>query len=147
MRLQTKLTLLILSLLLSIIIVFGYYSQSLITKSLTNQLGNRVLSIAETVASIPEIRQAFSTKDPSHTIQPIAEKIRKQTGAQFVVVGNTEKERYSHPVPDRIGGIMVGKDNDKALQGKFVISQEKGSMGPSLRGIVPIYNKNKEIIG
>ncbi|MED4224991.1 sensor histidine kinase [Neobacillus cucumis] len=147
MRLQTKLTLLILSLLLSIIIVFGYYSQSLITKSLTNQLGNRVLSIAETVASIPEIRQAFSTKDPSHTIQPIAEKIRKQTGAQFVVVGNTEKERYSHPVPDRIGGIMVGKDNDKALQGKFVISQEKGSMGPSLRGIVPIYNKKGEIIG
>jgi two-component system CitB family sensor kinase len=147
MRLQTKLSLLILSLLLFIILVFSFYFQSLISKSLTNQLGDRVLSIAETVAEIPEVRQAFSTNDPAAIIQPIAEKVRKQTGAEFVVVGNKEKERYSHPVPDRIGETMVGKDNDEALRGKNVISQESGSLGPSLRGIVPIYNQKKEIVG
>ncbi|MDQ0199284.1 ATP-binding protein [Neobacillus ginsengisoli] len=147
MRLQTKLALLILSLLLSIILVFSFYFQSLISKSLTNQLGGRVLAIAETVASIPEIRQAFSTNDPSKIIQPIAEKIRIETGAEFVVVGNEEKVRYSHPVPDRIGEFMVGKDNDEALRGKRVISQEKGTLGPSLRGIVPVYNQNGQVIG
>jgi two-component system CitB family sensor kinase len=147
MRLQTKLALLILSLLLSIILIFSFYFHSLISKSLTNQLGDRVLSIAETVAYIPEVRQAFATKDPAEIIQPIAEKIRKQTGAEFVVIGNTEKVRYSHPVPDRIGENMVGKDNDEALKGKEVISQEKGTLGPSLRGIVPIYDLNGKILG
>lgn len=147
MRLQTKLSLLILSLLLFIILVFSFYFHSLISNSLTNQLGDRVLSIAETVASIPEIKQAFSEKDPSKIIQPIAEKIRKQTGAEFVVVGNTEKKRYSHPVPDRIGESMVGKDNNEALKGKYIISQERGTLGPSLRGIVPIYNQNGKILG
>jgi two-component system CitB family sensor kinase len=147
MRLQTKLALLIVTLLLSIILVFSFYFQSLISKSLTSQLGDRVLSIAETVASFPEVKQAFSAKDPAKIIQPIAEKIRKQTGAEFVVVGNTEKVRYSHPVPDRIGENMVGKDNDEALKGKKIISQEKGSLGPSLRGIVPINDQNGKVIG
>lgn len=147
MRLQTKLALLILSLLLAIIFVFSFYFQSLISRSLKNQLGDRVLSIAETVASIPEVSQAFATKDPAQVIQPIAEKIRKQTGAEFVVVGNKEKVRYSHPDPDRIGEFMVGNDNDEALRGKKVISEEKGTLGPSLRGIVPIYNKNDQVIG
>jgi len=147
MRLQTKLALLIVTLLLSIILIFSFYIHSLITKSLTSQIGDRALSIAETVASIPEVKQAFSTKDPSEIIQPIAEKIRKQTGAEFVVVGNTEKVRYSHPVPERIGENMVGKDNDVALKGKKVISQEKGPLGPSLRGIFPIKDQNGRVIG
>ncbi|MBT2733244.1 sensor histidine kinase [Bacillus sp. ISL-7] len=147
MRLQTKLSLLILSLLLPIILVFSFYFHSLISKSLTKQLGDRVLSIAETVASFPEVREAFSEKNPSDIIQPIAEKVRKQTGADFVVVGNRDKIRYSHPVPERIGQNMVGRDNDNALKGKYVISQEKGSLGPSLRGIVPIYSQQGEILG
>lgn len=147
MRLQTKLSLLILSLLMAIILIFSFYFQSLISTSLTNQLGNRVLAIAETVASSPEVIKAFSTNDPAKIIQPIAEKIRMQTGAEFVVVGNTAKVRYSHPIPDRIGENMVGKDNNEALKGKKVISQDRGSLGPSLRGIVPVYNQNKNIIG
>ncbi|MEH7547818.1 MULTISPECIES: sensor histidine kinase [Bacillaceae] len=147
MRLQTKLSLLILSLILPIILVFSFYFHSLISNSLTSQLGDRVLSIAETVASIPEVRQAFSAKKPAQIIQPIAEKVRKQTGADFVVVGNSEKIRYSHPLPERIGQNMVGKDNDEALKGKYIISQERGSLGPSLRGIVPIYSQHGKILG
>jgi len=147
MRLQTKLTLLIFSLLSSSIIIAGLYFQFLISRTLTQQLGDRVLAIAETVASMPEIRQAFSARDPSLVIQPIAEKVRAQTGAEFVVVGNKDKIRYSHPVPDRIGEIMVGKDNDQALQGKAIISEAKGTLGPSLRGIAPILAKDGQVIG
>lgn len=147
MRLQTKLALLISSLLSFSIIIVGLYFQFLMSETLTQQLGNRVLAIAETVASMPEISQAFSAKDPSLIIQPIAEKISAQTGAEFVVVGNKNKIRYSHPVPDRIGEIMVGNDNDQALQGKEVISEAQGTLGPSLRGIAPIYADNGQVIG
>ena len=41
--------------------------------------------------------------------------MRKATGAKFVVVGDHEGKRYSHPVPERIGKFMVGGDNARAL--------------------------------
>lgn len=72
------------------------------------QTGKRALHVAKAVATIPEIHEAFQTEDPSVIIQPIVEKIRVETDAEFIVVGNTEGIRYAHPVRDRIGEEMVG---------------------------------------
>jgi len=80
-------------------------------------------------------------------IQPYAEKVRQRTGAEFVVVGNTEGIRYSHPIPERIGKKMVGGDNDAVLSGKAVVSEAVGSLGPSIRGKAPIFDDNGNVIG
>jgi two-component system CitB family sensor kinase len=147
MRLQTKLALLIVSLLLLVIVLIGIYFQFLLAHTLKEQIGMRVFQIAETVSSIPEIRDAFSKEEPWKIIQPIAEEIRKKTGADFVVIGNVHGIRYSHPVASRIGKKMEGGDNEAVLKGKAIISEAKGSLGPSLRGKVPIYNKSGKIVG
>ena len=74
--------------------------------------------------------------------------MRKATGASFVVVGDHEGKRYSHPVPERIGKYMVGGDNEQALvHGQSYISRAVGTLGPSLRGKVPIFSSAGEIIG
>ncbi len=97
---------------------------------------------------MPEVIKAFQTKDPAAIIQPTVERIRKEVGAEFIVVGNKEGIRYSHPVPERIGKKMVGKDNYRALvEGKYYTSRAVGSLGPSLRGKSPVFNKKNEIIG
>jgi len=118
------------------------------SKQIEENRGRMALQISKTVSVIPTIISAFQTSDPSKTIQLIAEKIRKETGAEFVVIGNKEGIRYSHPLKSMIGKKMRGGDNEKALHnGDYYVSKAKGSLGPSIRGKSPILNKNGDVIG
>ncbi len=118
------------------------------SRQVEEQKGRLALEMSKTVASMPTIVQAFQQKDPAKTIAPLAEKIRKQTGAEFIVVGNTKGIRYSHPLKNHIGKKMVGGDNERAiLKGESYISKADGSLGPSLRGKTPIYDDSGKIIG
>ncbi|MBM7660009.1 two-component system CitB family sensor kinase [Bacillus mesophilus] len=125
--------------------ILFYYTLS---NTIENQLEKRALHIASTVAETPEIIRAFDTERPWEIIQPIAERIRLETDAEYIVIGNKEGIRYSHPVPERLGKKMVGGDNDRALvNGESYTSKATGTLGPALRGKVPIYNDEGAIIG
>ncbi|SFP01552.1 ATP-binding protein [Salibacterium halotolerans] len=116
--------------------------------SLEQQVGQNALNLAHSVAESPEIQAAFNDDHPSETIQPITERILERTGAEFIVVGNRQSVRYSHPEPDRIGETMIGGDNRRALQeGESYVSREEGSLGPSIRGKTPVFNENGSVIG
>jgi two-component system CitB family sensor kinase len=115
--------------------------------AIKEQIGTRALHVAETVASMPSIRAAFSEPEPWKTIQPIAEEVRMKTGAEYVVVGNRNGVRYSHPIPDRIGKEMVGGDNGPVLEGKSIVSEAVGSLGPALRGKTPVLDDKGNVIG
>lgn len=149
MKLQTKMILLILALLLFVAVVGGIFSLRQISIILESQIGSRALKVSQTVALIPELKHDLEKGDiHSSRIQSIAETIRKATGAQFIVVGDIEGRRYSHPVVQRIGKIMVGGDNDRALQqGQFYISKATGTLGLSIRGKVPVFSDQQDIIG
>ena len=115
---------------------------------ISDQIGQRALAVALSVASIPELIAAFDDPDPSATIQPIAERIRRETGARYVVVGNTDGLRYSHPLPERLGKPMVGGDNDRALlHGESYVSEATGSLGEAMRGKTPVLDTEGNIIG
>nr|WP_316047408.1 PAS domain-containing protein [Planococcus glaciei] len=74
--------------------------------------------------------------------------MRQQTGAEYVVIGNTEGIRYTHPVEERIGKKMVGDDNERALvSGLSYVSEATGSLGPALRGKAPIVDEDGTIVG
>ena len=88
-------------------------------------------------ACIPAIRRAFATPDPARDIDPIAERIRKLTGASFVVVANKRGVRYSHPNPANIGK-RVSTDPTVALAGDVYVGYQEGTLGRSLRAKVPI---------
>ncbi|MEW9700498.1 ATP-binding protein [Paenibacillus sp. SI8] len=147
MRLQTKLILIICSLLIFVIVSLGGTFYYIVTSTLEDQIGTRALKVAETIASMPEIRHAFLTPDPSAIIQPIAESIREKIDAEYIVVGNREGIRYSHPLLERIGKEMVGGDNGPVLEGNSIISKATGSLGPSLRGKAPVFGDDGGVIG
>ncbi|WP_457577780.1 ATP-binding protein [Desulfomarina sp.] len=148
-KLQTKMVLLILCLVLCIVGVGGFFSLKLISSILEEQMGSRALKVSQTVSLIPEIKRDLEQGDLEHSsIQKIVEKIRRTTRAQFIVVGDREGRRYSHPVPERIGRFMVGGDNRLALEeGKSYVSKATGTLGPSIRGKVPVFNDEGKIIG
>lgn len=119
-----------------------------LSDTLEERVGDNALNLAITVANIPEIQEAFNSENPETIIQPIVDPMREQTDAEFIVVGNTEEIRYSHPEQARIGEQMIGADNERALlAGESYISREEGSLGPSIRGKTPIYDETGTIIG
>ncbi|MEH7373382.1 sensor histidine kinase [Neobacillus drentensis] len=146
--LHTKIFGLVLLLGLLLILLLTTFFSYMESKEIEENKGRLALEISKTVSFIPNIIAAFQTSDPSKTIQPLAEKIRKETGAEFVVIGNKEGTRYSHPQTALIGKKMKGGDNQRALKnGEYYVSKAKGSLGPSIRGKSPIINKEGEVIG
>jgi two-component system CitB family sensor kinase len=146
--LQRRITAFTVLLVLLIVLQIAILTYLSVSRTVEKQIGNRALHIASIVAASPEVVQGFKEQDPAASIQPFAERIRILTDAEFIVVGNREGIRYSHPIPDRIGREMVGGDNNRALLlGESYLSKARGSLGLSLRGKVPIWNEKEEIIG
>ncbi|TCP23483.1 CitB family two-component system sensor histidine kinase CitS [Scopulibacillus darangshiensis] len=146
--LQTKILGLVLSLVLFIIVLLTVIFTYIEAGQIERQKGRLALEVSKTVSFMPSVISAFELDDPAIKIQPIVDKIRRETGAEFIVVGNKDGIRYSHPIPARIGKHMKGGDNYRALKlGEYYTSKAIGSLGPSLRGKSPIYNKKGEIIG
>ncbi|MGO4787549.1 ATP-binding protein [Paenibacillus sp. 2KB_20] len=147
MRLQTRLILLIGTLLFAVIVALTFSFERLLITTLEKSIGASALKLAKAVAEMDVIQNAFEEENPSAIIQPVVEEIRLETDAEYIVIGNREGIRYAHPLADRIGKEMVGGDNGPVLKGMSIISKAIGSMGPSLRGKTPIYNDKNEIIG
>ncbi|WP_241236370.1 ATP-binding protein [Brevibacillus marinus] len=148
LSLQTQMMILISILLVLIIFLMGFAFAAILSSTIEEQIGKRALLVARTVATMPEVVEAFQLPDPSKVIQPIAERIRQYTDAEFIVVGNREGIRYAHPYPDRLGKPMVGGDNEQALiYGRTYLSKAVGTLGPSLRGKTPVRNEQGEVIG
>lgn len=146
-NLKMKMIGLIALLILSIVLVIGIFLNHFITDTLEAQMGEQALSVAESVALNPDIAAAFKTQDPAAIIQPLVSPVQQSTAAEFIVVGNRDEIRYSHPNPEQIGKKMVGEDNERALNnGESYVSEATGTLGNSLRAKVPIYSGD-DIIG
>jgi two-component system CitB family sensor kinase len=115
-------------------------------KQLDRQSGEQSLAIARSVSAIPAIQRAFADPRPWATIQPIAERIRKATGASFIVVANKNAIRYSHPDPAKIGK-RISTDPSVPLAGKTYVGVQTGSLGKSVRAKVPLYGADGKVIG
>jgi len=148
LSLQTKIIAFIVALVLFELNIMSAVSSSLVDAILEDQSGRRVLDVSRTIASIPGVAKLLKNQDPDSELQHLAESIRQQVDAQFIVIGDRHGVRYSHPDPSKIGKLMVGGDNDAALQrGESYTSWAVGSMGLSLRGKVPIFDVDKNIVG
>ncbi|WP_026695401.1 ATP-binding protein [Peribacillus kribbensis] len=146
--LQKKIFGLVLILGLLLILLLTLFFSYMESERLEEDRGRRALEISKTISFMPTIMTALQSGDPSKTIQPIAEKIRKETGAEFVVIGDKHGIRYSHPQESKIGEEMKGGDSKRALEkGEYYISKSKGTLGPSIRGKSPIFNQRGEVIG
>jgi len=105
----------------------------------------RVLAVARSVAASPVVRSELHSPNPSAILQPYAEKVRRDTGTDFVVVMTTKGIRYSHPKPDLIGKRFSGHI-DAAVAGGVVLETYGGSFGPSERAVVPVRADNGTVV-
>lgn len=123
-------------------IIAGAFQENALRESYKD----RMQAVAQSVAQLPTVLDAFDDEDPSATIQPVAEVIRKASDLAYIVVANAEGIRYSHPHPDLIGE-PVSTDPSIPLSGKIYVGTQTGTLGPSWRVKVPIRADDGEVIG
>ena len=85
----------------------------------------------------PIVDSAVTSEDPTAILQPFAEEVRRRTDTDFVVIMSTEGIRWTHPNPAEIGGAFVGHI-DQAVRGAAFTETYTGTLGPSVRAVVPV---------
>ncbi|WP_204011847.1 sensor histidine kinase [Virgisporangium aurantiacum] len=105
-----------------------------------------VLAVAETVALSPFTVESLAAPDPVSRLQPYAESTRLATHTDFIVVMAPDRRRYSHPKPELIGQRFTGAI-EGALNGGQVVEVFAGSLGESVRAVVPVRAGDGRIVG
>ncbi|MFD3465767.1 ATP-binding protein [Streptomyces sp. NPDC058682] len=119
-----------------------------LSAQLDDQAMRRALAIAQGAAADPALAAGVLSSGPSadSPVQSSAERIRRATGAEYVVVLDLNGIRRSHPSADRIG-LPVSTDPSDALAGREVMEIDEGTLGRSARGKVPLLAADGEIVG
>ncbi|WP_253377401.1 sensor histidine kinase [Okibacterium sp. HSC-33S16] len=146
MSLRMQLLLLQAFIVCAVVLVTGIVAASLIERQVRDAYLDRMIGVAQSVATLPAIRNAYDDADPAAVIQPIAEVIREASNVTYVVVTDADGIRYSHPDTDRIGE-RVSTDPSVPLSGKMFVGTETGTLGESWRAKVPVHSADGDVIG
>ncbi|MFD7881820.1 ATP-binding protein [Streptomyces bauhiniae] len=108
----------------------------------------RALVIAQTTAQDPAIAEGVLHTRPTADgpVQREAERIRRATHAEYIVVMDARGTRWSHPTTREVGR-RVSTDPSRALSGRQVMEIDRGTLGRSARGKVPLYDAGHRIVG
>ncbi|MCE7080960.1 sensor histidine kinase [Streptomyces sp. ST2-7A] len=99
----------------------------------------RALTLATGLSRLPEVRASLKAPDPTAELRPTARAVREATGTDFIVFMTPDGIRYTHPDPTRIGGRFLGTI-EPARHGEMVTEQYEGTLGTSVRAVVPIHD-------
>ncbi|MDZ4618525.1 sensor histidine kinase [Bacillus cereus] len=141
--LQTKIVSLIIALILFVVLLLAgifVYIQSVDTKRQVEQLA---LQTAKSLSFMPAIKEAFQYNEHKSTIQSIAEQVREQAGADYVIVEDRYGVMYSHSNSELIGTKSNNPYNYEALTfGGYYTLEGNGTSGPALMAKAPIIVHN-----
>ncbi|WP_136612397.1 sensor histidine kinase [Sinomonas albida] len=102
--------------------------------------GKRTLSVAQAIADSPVVVNAALAApgtDPTPALQPYANQVITDAGLDFITIMAPDATRWTHPTPSEIGGKYLGS-TAQALAGQTLTETYTGTLGPSVRTIVPI---------
>ncbi|KJY18856.1 MULTISPECIES: sensor histidine kinase [Streptomyces] len=106
-------------------------------------------AVARAVADSPSVREAVRGaargSDPSAELQPYAQKVRVDSGVDFVTIMAPDGRRWTHPDPRRIGEPFMG-NTAPALRGETFSETYTGTLGPSIRVVTPLEDEGR-IVG
>ncbi|WP_062429023.1 sensor histidine kinase [Herbidospora daliensis] len=94
-------------------------------------------AVAVSVAAAPSVLAALDDPDPTAALEPYAERVRAETGVNFITIMTTAGIRYTHPTRAEIGKPYLGT-TAPALAGRTFSETYTGTLGPSTRTITPV---------
>lgn len=116
---------------------------------LREQANDKAKMVADAIARSPQVVESLSnpTSASRQDVQDFAQLIQKVAGVEFIVVIDMNAIRISHPDPAKVGKPMVGNDEGRVLKGEAYFSSAQGSLGPSQRAFMPVFNGSDRQVG
>ncbi|WP_026911391.1 ATP-binding protein [Patulibacter minatonensis] len=103
-------------------------------------------AIARILAIDPTVPRALTRPDPTRTLQPLVERMRRGSGMSFITVMRPDRTRITHPTASLIGKPFVGRIAP-ALAGREFTERYRGTLGPSVRTVAPLRDASGRIVG
>lgn len=150
MKLQTKLTILIIAVVFISISIITIFVASWINTNIESTAKTNVMNVGEIIANSKQVIEALNEKDPNKEIAPYVDRqLKELSEIEYIIVVDNDGIRYSHPNLHKIGEKFVGGDEGRVVKkGDTYISEATGTLGKSLRAFIPIYDtESKEEIG
>jgi two-component system CitB family sensor kinase len=105
----------------------------------------RSMVVATSIAGNPFVVEAVTSADPSAALEPYALDLMSTTGTDFITIMAPDRTRFTHPDPDEIGKPFRGTIAP-ALRGESFTETYAGTLGPSVRAVVPITSDDGSVV-
>ena len=105
----------------------------------------QVVAIATALADSPSTATAIESGRATEILQPVTEAVRTNTDIAFITIMSPTGTRFTHTDPQQIGGRYLGTI-EPALRGETFTEVYTGTLGPSVRTIVPVRDGTGRIV-
>ena len=102
-----------------------------------DQTSVRMLAVATAIADSPLVLAASESANPSASLQPYALKLTDDAGLDFITIMAPDRTRWTHPTVTEIGNDYIGSI-EPAASGTSFTEMSTGTLGPSVRAVVPV---------
>ena len=118
---------------------------------LDRQYEKRALAVAQATASLSSLQHDVAAGDPGGVVQTLAMGVMHASKVRYVVVTNAVGIRYSHPNAALIGKPVYSDPEPPSSEpfrtGRPWIGIQKGTLGVTARGKVPLFGPGHHLIG
>ncbi|MDJ0337354.1 sensor histidine kinase [Cryobacterium sp. PH31-O1] len=111
-----------------------------------DETSSRMLAVATAIADSPLVLTASESTDPSASLQPYALQLSDDAGLDFITIMAPDRTRWTHPTQAEIGKDYIGTI-EPALSGRAFTEISTGTLGPSVRAVVPVTDADGSVRG
>jgi len=145
LQLRARITLLVSLILGLALLVTGVLVDWKMGQQAREALGDKVVLLSRLTAEAEAVREGLAGRRGQGEVQALAERIRLESGVDYVVVMDMNGRRLSHPNPAMIGARFAGGDDTEVYRGRSYLSVAKGTLGLSLRAFTPVAQDGRQV--
>ncbi|WP_234032891.1 ATP-binding protein [Paenibacillus faecalis] len=111
------------------------------------EFSQKAMLTGQLIAQNKTVQMSIELENASEILQPLVERVRMVNSNDYIVILNMNRERLTHPIPERLHTKFEGGDEDAAFSQHIYISKASAGNAQTVRAFVPILNENREQIG